>query len=108
MPNPVLYWNVRNVVSKRIHCVTSSSTNHANKRILLFLNEIETSGSILMFIVIEMLPKYLSDVQHYQLINDGFVSGIPFLVTWIIGAIACVVAGKSLKKIQHNITQIQQ
>ena len=51
-----------------------------------------------MFIVIEMLPKYLSQVQGYLLINDGFMSGIPFIVNWTLGVVACVTTGKSNNK----------
>ena len=46
-----------------------------------------------MFVVIDMLPKYLSDVQDFQLINDGFVSGIPFLATLISGCTAYLFVG---------------
>ena len=52
-------------------------------------------AAVLMFVVIDMLPKYLSDVQDFQLINDGFVSGIPFLATLVSGCSACVFVGRN-------------
>ena len=51
------------------------------------------SGSVLMFTVIDMVPKYLSDVHDYHLISDGFLSGLPFIANFTIGALACILVG---------------
>ena len=66
------------------------------------------AASVLMFMVIEMLPKYLSQVQHFDLLNDGFVSGIPFLANWSIGAVACVAADRLRATNSLNNTRIRK
>ncbi|XP_042235021.1 putative inorganic phosphate cotransporter [Homarus americanus] len=35
------------------------------------------------FIVLTELPTYLSNMQHFDLNNNGIMSGLPYLVSWI-------------------------
>ena len=50
-------------------------------------------SAIQVFVVITMMPKYLLDVHNYDLLSDGFISGIPFLACYTIGGIGCILAG---------------
>lgn len=60
------------------------------------------------FTLISDLPKYMSDVLHFSVTENGFLSSIPFFGQWITSIAASVLADRLISNGTMGVTKIRK
>lgn len=60
------------------------------------------------FTLISDLPKYMSDVLHFSVTENGLLSSIPFFGQWVISVVASILADRLISKGSMKVTQVRK
>ncbi|XP_050432550.1 sialin-like isoform X2 [Adelges cooleyi] len=54
------------------------------------------------------LPKYMSDVLHFSVEQNGFLTSIPYIAQWITSIVSSVMADWTIKKQHMSVTAVRK
>ncbi|XP_060862600.1 sialin-like [Metopolophium dirhodum] len=60
------------------------------------------------FTLISDLPKYMSDVLHFSVTENGLLSSIPFFAQWVTSVAASILADRLISKGSMKVTQVRK
>ncbi|XP_073975331.1 sialin-like isoform X2 [Rhodnius prolixus] len=60
-----------------------------------------------LFMMVSDLPKYMSDVMHFKIAENGVLSALPYLVMWIVSIFLGYLADLILSKNLMHITRLR-
>lgn len=68
----------------------------------------ETGHDFGLFAIVTDLPKYMNDVMHFSIADNGILSAMPYLVMWVTSLILGYIADKILEKNWMTITNLRK
>ncbi|XP_026823302.1 sialin-like isoform X1 [Rhopalosiphum maidis] len=60
------------------------------------------------FTIISDLPKYMSDVLHFSITENGLLSSIPYIAQWVTSILASILADRLISKRIMTITAVRK
>lgn len=60
------------------------------------------------YTIISDLPKYMSDVLHFSVNQNGLLSSIPFIAQWVTSIMSSVLADWTIQRQYMSVTMVRK